>query len=620
MSFAAPIGLLFLGLFVPVILFYFLKQRRRQVEVSTLMFWDRILRDEQSVTSLSRLKKILSLLLQLLFIALLAFAVARPLLSGKLTGARRIVLLLDASASMLVKEGNKTRFDLARDKAFGVVRGMSIGDSLMLVSVAREPDILLPFTDSKKAAEEVIEQLSPLHSETNFKEALRLVENLPADARPTDVYLITDGAFEPVEISAPTNTHFAYLRVGEQTENVGITAFQVRPLPQSARDFQIHVEISNQTKADQKVPLELRMGGHLLDAYEFTIAAGQTTTRTLRQFSAEGGPIEAIIDFKDAFPLDNKAYAILPRPQAVKVRLVTPGNPFLERALATDDNVELQTIDPNKYTQTNDAAVTVFAGWTPAKTPAGFSIFIGSWPEELGLVRRGDLEKPLFTDWDREHPINRHLSLQNVAIEKAMAVTPGSGFQKLASSFGDPLVLLRQTETQSVLVFTFDTASSDLPLRVAFPIMIGNAVRYFGQTDTGDRWMNPSLGTLLTAADLARYKIAGVESTNSLRSIIGPDEKKSAVEANAVTAVSQAGFYWAESATGEKTPLFAATLSSRFESRIAPAGSMPLRGKKPLSELKNAGRIGFEPWILLALLGAVLSTVEWGLFHRRVIE
>ena len=64
MGFAQPIMLAFLGLFIPVIALYLLKQRRRRVQVSTLLFWDKILKDEQTVTSLTRLKKILSLLLQ----------------------------------------------------------------------------------------------------------------------------------------------------------------------------------------------------------------------------------------------------------------------------------------------------------------------------------------------------------------------------------------------------------------------------------------------------------------------------------------------------------------------------------------------------------------------------
>src|ERR1044071_3022325 len=123
MNLAQPWFLLGFALFIPVILLYLLKQRRRRIEVSTLLFWDKILRDEQTVTSLMRLKKLLSLLLQLAFIALLAFAIARPMLSGKWTGARRMVLLLDTSASMLVNERGKTRFELAREKAHSIIRG-----------------------------------------------------------------------------------------------------------------------------------------------------------------------------------------------------------------------------------------------------------------------------------------------------------------------------------------------------------------------------------------------------------------------------------------------------------------------------------------------------------------
>jgi len=226
-QFAQPWFLAGFALFIPVILLYLLKQRRRHVEVSTLMFWDKILRDEQTVTSLTRLKKLLSLLLQLLFISLLTLAAARPNLPGNVTGARRIVLLLDTSASMLVREGNRTRFDLAIDQAHRVVRGMSIGDSLMLVTVAADADMVFPFTDNRKDLHDAIDRVRPTHGATEFKKALRLVEQLPADERETHVYLVTDGAFDPIDIQPPAKTRFAYRRVGTRSDNVGISAFSV---------------------------------------------------------------------------------------------------------------------------------------------------------------------------------------------------------------------------------------------------------------------------------------------------------------------------------------------------------------------------------------------------------
>ncbi len=620
MTFAAPLALAFLGLFVPVILFYLLKQRRRRVEVSTLMFWEKILRDEQTVTSITRLKKILSLLLQLLFLALLAFAVARPLFSGKLTGARRVVLLLDNSASMLVNESGKPRFDLARQKALGVVRGLAQGDSLMLVAVAGEPDVVHPFTDSKKDLQEAIEKLRPTHAETDFKQALKFIEQLPPDLRETHVYLVTDGAFAALDFKPPVRTQFAYLPIGKETDNLGIASFQVRPLPFSARDFQIHIEVVNHTAKEQKAPLELRINGRLADAFEFTIPPGKTVTRTLRQFSDSGGEIEAVLDVKDAFALDNRAYATLPKPAPIKVRLVTPGNVFLERALATDDEVDLQVVAPDKYSESDPAAVTIFSGWHPPKTPPGNSVFIGAWPGDLGLQRRDELSKPLFTEWQRDHPVNRHLALQNVSIEKAAGVSPNPNFQKLAASFGDPLVLLSENEQRKVLVVTFDTTTTDLPLRVAFPIMMANAIRYLSEARTGERWQSPAVGSILTPADLAKY-LAATDATNSLRTVVDPDGGKiSVVAEGALVPVTQAGFYRGELASGETVPLFAASLASPVESQIKPSKTMPLRSKEPLAEIKSGLRLGFEPWFLLAFAGLVLSVTEWVLFHRRVIE
>jgi hypothetical protein len=622
MPFAAPLALLFLGLFIPVILLYLLKQRRRRIEVSTLMFWDKILRDEQTVTSLSKLKKLLSLLLQLLFIALLAFAIARPLLSGKLTGARRIILFVDISASMLVQEGNQTRFDLARQKAASVVRGMSIGDSLMLVAVAAEPDIVHPFTDNKRDLRDAIAKLSPTHGETHFKPAFKIIEELPEDERETHVYLISDGAFDPVEIQPPPRTQFAFIPIGAQSDNIGISAFQVRPLPSSARDFQVHLEVLNDTKDERIVPVELRIGERLLDAYEIKIPPGKSVTRTLRQFSGQGGEVEVVLDVKDAFPLDNRAYAVLPKPRPIKVRLVTEANLFLERALATDDGVELEFIQPKDFTEATMADVTVFSGWHPTRTPAGTSIFIGSWPDDLGLVKRGEIAKPLFTDWEHGHPINSHLALQNVSIEKATAVEPNAKFQTLAASFNDPLVLLREEAAQKVLVITFDTLTTDLPLRVAFPIMIANAVRYLQGNDPGERWLNPPIGAILTRAELMKYLPPNFSTTsNILQRVLDPQGRPfSTVAENDLLPVAKAGFYRVETASDVSVALFAANLTSQNESRIKPSATLPLRSKEPLPELKEGFRLGFEPWFFLVVSALLLSTVEWGLFHRRVIE
>jgi len=79
---------------------YILKLRRRTVSVPFSKLWEKILRDKEATSLFSRLKRLLSLLVQLALIALLAFALGDPRAAATLIKGRNLVVLVDASASM----------------------------------------------------------------------------------------------------------------------------------------------------------------------------------------------------------------------------------------------------------------------------------------------------------------------------------------------------------------------------------------------------------------------------------------------------------------------------------------------------------------------------------------
>ncbi len=621
MGFAQPLMLAFLGLFIPVILLYLLKQRRRRMEVATLMFWDKILKDEQTVTSLTRLKKLLSLLLQLAFIALLTASLARPLLSDRLTGTRRLVVLMDTSASMFVTEGDSTRFELAREQALDLVKGLAQGDTLMLVAVNDEAIVAHPFTNSKRDLEDALNALEPTHTPTDFAAGLAVVNQLPPSESITQVYLITDGAFEKIPFDPPEDTQFAYLSVGSAKTNIGITAFQVRPLPDSPRDFEVHLEMTNGTDAPITAPLELRLNGALTDAYEVTLPAQGSVTRSIRQYAAEGGTIEMVLDYDDAFPIDNVAYGRIAAPDPIRVQLVMEQNLFLESALLTDANVALELVAPGDVQPTDQFDVTIYANAPPTTTPTGNSIFIHQWPEDLGIGSSEMIEQPIITDWDREHPVNRHLALQNVAISRARKTQAPDGYQALVSSFDDPLLLLKETEQQRILVIPFDPMASDLPLRVAFPIMIANAIRYLNGTQGSDAWMNPEVGQAFAQAELETWWPQATGTEQDLPSQVrSPDgETTDLDEAGSLVVADRVGLYYATEAE-EDTPLFAVNLTSTAESRIESSPELPITSEKALPEIRSGFRLGYEPWFFVALVAVILSLTEWILYHRRLIE
>ena len=631
MSFLSPIAFLGLLLFIPVILLYLLKQRRRRVTVSTLLFWDEILRDEHRVASITRLRKILSLLLQLLVLLLLILALARPILAKDARGARRIVILLDTSASMLADEGGETRFQQAVEKAHDVIAGMASGDTAMLVAAGAHPEVVMPFTSSRRTLHEALDGTAPAHSGADFAAALHVLAQLPPDERETCVYVISDGAFDAVPFAPPERMQFAYRPVGETRDNIGITAFQVRPLPALPRDFEILFEMANESDASVTLPFALYVGEDLVVADEVTIPARGTYRHSMRQFSATGGAVRLVADWDDALPIDNEAHAVLPTVTPVPVALVTEGNYFMESALLTDDGIALSTMTPAHYQEraaTLDAAVYLFDGWAPETPPSAHVIYTGPWPAALGIAAGDANSDPIITEWDRDHPVNRHLQWTNIAIETAQRLTAPENFTPLVSSFEHPLVLLDDAGTHHTMVVGFNTSTSDLPLRVAFPILIANTIRHMTGGGGVDAWQSPVMGSVLGPDELTAYA-GGAELVRVLAPGDGeeppaaPDSRVDGVDAReplSAVSVDLAGIYRGVTVSGEVLPLFGASLCNPREVDIAVSEAFPVISETPLPEIANEFRIGAAPWRLLALAALALLLFEWICFHRRLVE
>src|SRR5205085_12529054 len=99
MSLLTPIALA-LGITLPiVVVFYLLKVRRHDEEVSSTFLWHDLIRDLAAHEPLQRLKWNLLLLLQLLALGLITFAVARPFSEQLGEKPAQAILLLAGSAS-----------------------------------------------------------------------------------------------------------------------------------------------------------------------------------------------------------------------------------------------------------------------------------------------------------------------------------------------------------------------------------------------------------------------------------------------------------------------------------------------------------------------------------------
>lgn len=690
MNFLSPLSLSLFGLAIPIIALYILKLRRRREPVSTLMFWEQLFRERQTTSLFQRLKHLLSLLLQLLFLALLVLAIARPQFAFITKSARQLIVIIDHSASMNAvlnpdpdNPSSETRLDSAKQQALGMVQGLRFIDEMSVISCHERPIIHAPFTGHQKTLRQAIESIQSTDIKTDLKPAVDLAYAV-AQTKPnpeiivfSDFQSVSEETLEKFQHSLPEETENAtsendstepdkiklhLLRVGEDSDNVGITQFRVRKSIVNAFDYETLLSVVNASEEEKKFSVELYFNDGLFDVRPYTLAPGESKSEIFSNFAFEGGKLKAVLDIPDSLPTDNVAYATLPKRELISVLLVTEGNPFLEKALDVDDKLDLTVMTPAEYDATAaNFQVVIFERYSPSTLGDGNYMFMyppkseDSSDTETGNPvvswRIGEaLETPIITDWDRTHPVLQHVHLENVQIGAAYQVTPPSTAQILARSFDSPVLFVDVSPKRKIVFSAINILESDLPLRIAFPVIIANTIQWFQQSDEIQE-------NHLHTGEVLRYKTEAQSDTDSENNqevntdtpteqpqktvkVTGPGDQTwdVSVENDEILfdQTLHAGFYELslsnESAdetsedendeTSEddgETHLWAVNLASETESHIGMTDGI----EDLLTESEILGGSAFfryPPWIYLVFLAVILSVVEWFLYQRRRID
>ncbi len=114
---------------------YILKLRRRTVAVPFSPLWQQHLQDKEATSFFSKLKRLLSLLLQLALLALLVLALGDPRAAATLIKGRNVVVLVDASASMQATDVSPNSARRAKDEVKGMIRGLGGADRMLVAQM-----------------------------------------------------------------------------------------------------------------------------------------------------------------------------------------------------------------------------------------------------------------------------------------------------------------------------------------------------------------------------------------------------------------------------------------------------------------------------------------------------
>ncbi len=429
-----------------------------------------------------------------------------------------------------------------------------------------------------------------------------------------------------------------YLPVGRRSDNVGIIAFNVRRYIANKAAYEVYIEVQNFGSEPAHRQLALYNGDTAVDIKRIDLAPGQRIKQiyprlpgsvdnklraSLRPVDGAGG--------SDAFALDDQAYALLPARKKQKVLMVTTDNLFLEGALLVYENVDPTKLSPEQYEQNPNVAdgmdVVIFDEYTPKTLPpppVSLLFFHPTGPNSPFVVRN-EVAGPRITEVDEGHPVMRWVTMSDVYMDRSavFAVDAKQGESTVAYFVRDPIIVAKRDGRRKILAFGFSLpatgreSATDLPMRVAFPMLLVNTLDWFA----GDQ---SDLLTTYPTGTRERVPLDGVVGASEAE-VIAPDgsiTRAPVIEGLATFYGSRVGYYDlaaknAKGATIAQIQL-AANLASPGESDIAPSTELSLGGKKLEAPESFAVSHSRKIWVYLVLLALGLIVMEWVTYHRRI--
>lgn len=541
MTWATPgIALAAAAVVIPsLVILYFLKLRRRSVEVSSTLLWRKAIQDLQANAPFQRLRRNILLLLQLLALALALLAIAQPERRVGEASSSRHVIMIDRSASMAATDGGDglTRLEAVKKAALEQVEALEPGGlfgadahEAMVIAFDATAEVVQRFTADKARLRNAIESIAQTDAPGSIREAFQLAQahrpRAQGDAGAEEgaavspaqtFHLFTDGRLPDLGAFLPMSQDSVVYHTAGRTEsrNVGITGLRGERAYDDSMNLSIFVALQNASALPASVDVELLLDGTPTAIRPVTVPAsqvqagvestdperGELTARrgeagvggvVFRLRLAEGAVATVRVRAEgDGLPTDDVGVLVIPPATQTAVAVVTAGNLFLAEALAGLPLAELAMFTPAEFEsavregRADRYDVVVLDGMLPPNTPVGRALAPGRWlvlgavpGSGEGLVDRGEFGYTQFLDWRRDHPVLRGLTLDAVRIGNArrLEVPESSAARVIAETPAGPGIVEFVTAEARAIAVLFDIAESNWPFDVSFVVFLASAI------------------------------------------------------------------------------------------------------------------------------------------------
>ena len=310
MTFATwPIAAIAAAIAVPaLVILYFLKLRRRDMEVSSTILWKKAIQDLQANAPFQKLRNNILLILQLLALIAALLAIAQPEFRSRGAAGTRQIILIDRSASMSATDSDASpsdaskpgiaRLESARKQAIDLVNNLrepglfdDKAEEAMVIAFDTSAHVVQTFTSNKSELRSAISAITPTDAPSGLERAFDLAKAYTGTKKFEDqitenvgfvpsapgatMHLFSDGRLpDSGSIHTGPEDTVIYHAIGTpEAVNVGITGLRAERAFDNPARVNVFVGLQSTDLQPRKVDVELSVDGVISRVNAVTIAA-----------------------------------------------------------------------------------------------------------------------------------------------------------------------------------------------------------------------------------------------------------------------------------------------------------------------------------------------------------
>jgi hypothetical protein len=460
-----------------VVTLYLLSRARRKQVVPTLRFW---VQAQQPVSNQQRrrIQQPLSLILQLLGIALLLLALAQLRLGSPDTSSRDHIVLLDTSSWMAAAPRRGNLLDDAKAKARSFVRSLPATDRIMLV---RADAVATPATgmeSNRTAIDRAIDDSRPGAAALNLENAFSFAERARRlHARNAgEIVLISAGRIGEHGAPMATPKALRVISVDPPRENVGLTKVGLRRAAADPEVWDALISVRNYGNAARRVPVALLYGGAPAGSRMIDVPAGKENEASFQLRTRAAGWLEARLLSNDVLAEDNRAIIEIPALEALKVVVYTNEPGLLRAAFAAHPQIQAVFRTPGQYLPDEDARVVILDRFVPAQLPKTATVWIDPPTNKSPFPVRTTVRDSTIVRWSTGHDLGSGLHTRQLRLPSASVFGISPGDIAVAEVEAGPVIIARPKA--KMIAMGFQPGHDLMRYELATPLLIANTLRW----------------------------------------------------------------------------------------------------------------------------------------------